>query len=193
VNVSSLRCNNCLAPVDPARGSMQRCSYCGMVLVLGGEVKAPPLPIPGGVLGLDACGPNKIHVIRVIREHMGLGLKEAKELSDSAPCTLAEGLDAVRFQEFHDELVAAGARVSGTAPTAGLMPAVSGGASPVFLEACGPNKIQVIKVIRDHPGLGLKEAKDLSEAAPCVLAEGMSAPRAERFRAELVLAGARAR
>jgi large subunit ribosomal protein L7/L12 len=71
--------------------------------------------VPPGTLRLDACGPNKISVIKVIREHTGLGLKEAKDLCEAAPCELARWSEPLRMQSFHDDLLAAGARASVTA------------------------------------------------------------------------------
>ena len=60
----------------------------------------------------------------------------------------------------------------------------------VVLAGAGPNKIQVIKVVREITGLGLKEAKDLVEAAPKPLKEGVSTADAEDFKKKLVEAGA---
>ena len=53
-------------------------------------------------------------------------------------------------------------------------PTRDGGPHAVRLEAIGPNKISVIKVTRDWLQLGLKDAKDLVEAAPVTLASGLS-------------------
>lgn len=60
----------------------------------------------------------------------------------------------------------------------------------VNLAAAGANKIQVIKVIREITGLGLKEAKDLVEAAPKVVKEGISKADAEEIKKKLTEAGA---
>ena len=56
----------------------------------------------------------------------------------------------------------------------------------------GANKIQVIKVVRELTGLGLKEAKDLVEAAPKVVKEGVTKDEAEAARAKLEAEGAKA-
>jgi large subunit ribosomal protein L7/L12 len=81
-------------------------------------------------------------------------------------------------------------------------PAVGGGAAPaeaapavktefdVVLEAVGPNKIQVIKVVRAATQLGLKEAKDLVEAAPKDVKTGLSKEDAEKLKKELEDSGA---
>ena len=55
----------------------------------------------------------------------------------------------------------------------------------------GPNKIKVIKVVREATGLGLKEAKDLVEAAPKVLKEGASKAEADDIKAKLEAEGAK--
>jgi large subunit ribosomal protein L7/L12 len=62
----------------------------------------------------------------------------------------------------------------------------------VILSAAGANKIQVIKVVRELTSLGLKEAKDLVEAAPKPIKEGVSKEDAEAAKAKLVEAGATA-
>jgi large subunit ribosomal protein L7/L12 len=60
----------------------------------------------------------------------------------------------------------------------------------VVLEAIGPNKIQVIKVVRAATTLGLKEAKDLVEAAPKEVKTGISKDDAEKLKKELEDSGA---
>ena len=60
----------------------------------------------------------------------------------------------------------------------------------VVLAAAGANKIQVIKAIREITGLGLKEAKDLVEAAPKTVKEQVSKADSEEMKKKLVEAGA---
>ena len=62
----------------------------------------------------------------------------------------------------------------------------------VILTAAGPNKIQVIKAVRELTSLGLKEAKDLVEAAPKPVKEAVSKEEADAAKAKLVEAGATA-
>jgi large subunit ribosomal protein L7/L12 len=87
---------------------------------------------------------------------------------------------------------AAAAVVAG--PAAG--PAAAAEAPPpktefdVVLEAIGANKINVIKVVRAATGLGLKEAKDLVEAAPKEVKTGISKEDAEKLKKELEDSGA---
>ena len=60
----------------------------------------------------------------------------------------------------------------------------------VILQAIGGNKINVIKVVREVTALGLKEAKDLVEAAPKAVKEGVSKEEAETIKQKLADAGA---
>ena len=60
----------------------------------------------------------------------------------------------------------------------------------VVLKDAGSNKIQVIKVVRDATGLGLKEAKDLVDGAPKAVKEGVSKEEAEDLKAKFEAAGA---
>ena len=61
----------------------------------------------------------------------------------------------------------------------------------VELKEAGANKINVIKVVREITGLGLKEAKDLVEGAPKTLKEGVSKAEAEEMKKKLEEAGAK--
>ena len=91
--------------------------------------------------------------------------------------------------------------VSAAAPVAvaavGAGPAAAGGAPAaekdeftVVLKGAGDKKIQVIKVVRELTGLGLKEAKDLVEGAPQTVKEAVSKEDAEKFKKDLEAAGA---
>ncbi|MBE6367548.1 MAG: 50S ribosomal protein L7/L12 [Lentisphaerae bacterium] len=90
--------------------------------------------------------------------------------------------------------------VSAAAPVA--VAAVAGAAAPaaaaeektefdVILASFGDNKVAVIKEVRAITGLGLKEAKDLVEAAPKALKEGASKEDADKIKAQLEAAGAK--
>ncbi len=90
--------------------------------------------------------------------------------------------------------------VSAAAPVA--VAAVAGAAAPaaaaeektefdVILASFGDNKVAVIKEIRAITGLGLKEAKDLVEAAPKALKEGATKEDADKIKAQLEAAGAK--
>ncbi len=88
--------------------------------------------------------------------------------------------------------------VSAAAPVAVAAAPVAGEAAAaaektefnVELKAAGANKIQVIKVVREITGLGLKEAKALVDGAPGVVKENVSKDDAEAMKAKLVEAGA---
>ena len=60
----------------------------------------------------------------------------------------------------------------------------------VILKSAGAQKLGVIKVVREITGLGLKDAKDLVEAAPKPIKEGVAKEEAEKIKADLVAAGA---
>ena len=92
--------------------------------------------------------------------------------------------------------------VSAAAATVAAAPAAAGGGGEaaaaaeektefdVVLQAVGGNKINVIKVVREVTALGLKEAKDLVEAAPKAVKEGVSKEEAETIKTKLTDAGA---
>ena len=90
--------------------------------------------------------------------------------------------------------------VSAAAPVAvaAAGPAAAGAAAPavekdeftVMLTGAGEKKIQVIKVVRELTGLGLKEAKDLVDGAPKPVKEGIAKAEAEEVQKKLVEAGA---
>ena len=95
--------------------------------------------------------------------------------------------------------------VTAAAPVAaaGAAPAAAGGAAPAaeaaeeqtefaaILSEVGPNKIPVIKVVRELTGLGLKEAKDLVDASPKPVKEGVAKDEAEKIKAALEEQGAK--
>ena len=86
--------------------------------------------------------------------------------------------------------VTVGGPVVGTASTAPVEAAPPKTEFDVVLEAIGPNKINVIKVVRAATSLGLKEAKDLVEAAPKEVKTGIAKEDAEKLKKELEDAGA---
>ena len=111
---------------------------------------------------------------------VGLTLKEAKELSDY-------------LEQVHGIKPAAGGAVMMAAP-AEAGPAAAAAEKTEFdviVEAYGDGKkIGVIKVVRAATSLGLKEAKDLVEAVPAKVKEGLSKADAEKLKKELEEAGA---
>jgi large subunit ribosomal protein L7/L12 len=110
--------------------------------------------------------------------------------------TLLEASQLVKELEETFGVSAAAAAVA-AAPAAGAggegsaaAPAEEKTEFDVILQAAGGNKINVIKVVREVTALGLKEAKDLVEAAPKAVKEGVSKDEAETIRQKLADAGA---
>ena len=86
--------------------------------------------------------------------------------------------------------VAVAAAVPGAAPAAAQAEAEEKTEFDVILTNAGAQKIQVIKVVRELTGLGLKEAKDLVDGAPKPVKEGISRQQAEEIKKKLEEAGA---
>lgn len=84
--------------------------------------------------------------------------------------------------------VAAAAPAAGAA--AGAAAAEEKSSFNIVLKDAGANKIQVIKVVRDATGLGLKEAKELVDGAPKTVKENVGKDEAEELKAKFVEAGA---
>lgn len=86
----------------------------------------------------------------------------------------------------------AAAAVAVAAPAAGAAaPAAEEKTSfDVELKSAGAAKLQVVKLVKELTGLGLKEAKDLVDAAPSVIKEGLSKDDAENMKKQLTEAGA---
>ncbi len=107
--------------------------------------------------------------------------------------TLIELSEFVKqFEETFEVTAAAPVAVAG--PAAAAAPAeaeVEKDSFDVVLEGDGGKKIQVIKVVRELTGLGLKEAKDAVEAAPKAILEGVNKEKAEAAKAKLEAEGAK--
>ena len=117
--------------------------------------------------------------------------------------TTQEFIDAIKeltVLELND-LVKACEEEFGVSAAAGVVVAAAGGDAAgaaeektefdVELTEVGPNKVKVIKVVREATGLGLKEAKDVVDGAPKVLKEGASKEEAEDIKAKLEAEGAK--
>ena len=87
--------------------------------------------------------------------------------------------------------VTAAAPVAAAAPGAAAPAAEEKSEFSLFLAAAGDKKINVIKEVRAITGLGLKEAKDLVEAAPKEIKGGVAKKEAEEFKKKLEAAGAK--
>ena len=106
-------------------------------------------------------------------------------------------LEAAEFVKLAEEKFGVKAVAAAPAAAAGHAAPAAGGAADaaqteftVVLANAGTNKINVIKVVRELTGLGLKEAKDLVEAAPKPVKEGLAKAAAEEMKKKLVEAGA---
>jgi large subunit ribosomal protein L7/L12 len=103
---------------------------------------------------------------------------------------LSEFVEAFK-EKFNVTAVAVAAPMAGGA-AGGDAPAVEEKDEfDVVLESAGDKKIQVIKVVREITGLGLKEAKDLVEGAPQTVKEGVSKDEAEKLKAKIEEQGAK--
>jgi large subunit ribosomal protein L7/L12 len=99
-------------------------------------------------------------------------------------------LAAILKDEYGIEPAAAGA-VMVAGPAAGDAPAVEEKTSfDVILKSGGANKLQVVKLVKDLTGLGLKEAKEVVDTAPKPLKEGIAKDEADALKKQLEEAGA---
>ena len=111
---------------------------------------------------------------------------------------IIEAIKGLSVTELND-LVKACEDEFGVSASAGVVVAAGAAAAPeeektefdVELTEIGPNKIKVIKVVREITGLGLKDAKDLVEAAPKVVKEGVDKATAEDMKKKIEEQGAK--
>ena len=119
-----------------------------------------------------------------------------------AKLTTAEFIEAIKELSVLElnELVKACEEEFGVSAAAGVVVAAAGAGAAaeeekdsfdIELTEVGPNKVKVIKVVRELTGLGLKEAKDAVDGAPKVLKEGVSKEEAEAAKASLEAEGAK--
>ena len=120
--------------------------------------------------------------VKVLAEQLvNLTVKEVSELA------------AILKDEYGIEPAAAAAPVmmAGGAGAGADAPVVAEKTSfDVILKSAGPQKLAVVKLVKDLTGLGLKEAKDLVDAAPKPVKEGVSKDDAENLKKQLTEAGA---
>ena len=119
-----------------------------------------------------------------------------------AKLTTAEFIEAIKELSVLElnELVKACEEEFGVSAAAGVVVAAAGDAAgaaeekyefDVELTEVGPNKVKVIKVVREVTGLGLKEAKEVVDGAPKVVKEGASKAEAEEIKTKLEGEGAK--
>ena len=116
--------------------------------------------------------------VKVLAEQLvGLTVKEVQELADFLK------------SEYGIEPAAA-AVVMSAGGGDGAAAAEEKTAFDVILKAAGPSKLNVVKIVKDLTGLGLKEAKELVDGAPKAIKEGVTKAEAEDLKTKLTEAGA---
>ena len=117
--------------------------------------------------------------------------KTLKLIEDIKTLTVLELADLVKALEEEFGVSAAAPVAVAAAPSASAAPAAEEKTEfDVVLSAAGDKKLEVIKVVRELTGLGLKEAKDLVESAPKAIKEGVSKDEANQLKEKLAAAGA---
>jgi len=124
-----------------------------------------------------------------------MALARAEVLEAISNMTVLELSSLIKEMEEKFGVSAAAATVAAAAPAAGGAAAAAAEEQTEFtvmLTNCGQSKVNVIKVVRALTGLGLKEAKDLVDAAPKAVKEGVSKADADSILKQLIDAGAQA-
>ena len=111
-------------------------------------------------------------------ELVNLSVKEVNELAK------------ILKEEYGIEPAAAAVAVAGPAVGADVAAVEEKSTFDVILKAAGGQKLQIVKLVKDITGLGLKEAKAVVDAAPSPVKEGVSKDEAEAIKSQLVEAGA---
>src|SRR5574344_77059 len=111
-------------------------------------------------------------------ELVNLSVKDVKELAD------------ILKNEYGIEPAAAAVAVAAPAAGAAASAAEEKTEFDVILKSAGAAKLQVVKVVKELTGLGLKEAKDICDQAPKAVKEKISKEEAEKIKSELEAAGA---
>ena len=114
-----------------------------------------------------------------------------KIVNDLSSLTVLEAADLAKMLEEKWGVSAAAAVAVAAGPAAAAAPVEEKTEFTVMLTAVGDKKIEVIKEVRALTQLGLKEAKDLVEAAPKAVKEGVTKDEAEKIKATLEKVGAK--
>ncbi len=115
----------------------------------------------------------------------------SKIVDELSKLTVLEAADLAKMLEEKWGVTAAAAVAVAAGPAAGAAAAEEKTEFTVMLTAVGDKKIEVIKEVRALTGLGLKEAKDLVEAAPKAVKEGVNKEEADKIKATLEKVGAK--
>ncbi len=120
-----------------------------------------------------------VAIEEIISSIDAMTILELKQLSDA-------------LKEKYGVTAMAAAPSAAAAPAVAAAPAEEQTEFTVMLSEIGPNKIQVIKAVRELTSLGLKEAKDVVESAPAAIKENVTKDEAAAAKAKLEEAGAKA-
>lgn len=116
---------------------------------------------------------------KLAEELVNLTVKDVNELAQ------------ILKDEYGIEPAAAAVAVAGPATAGAAAPAAEEKTSfDVVLKSAGANKLAIVKLVKELTGLGLKEAKDIVDAAPANVKEGVSKDEAEALKKQLTEAGA---
>ncbi|WP_428029845.1 50S ribosomal protein L7/L12 [Ancylobacter sp.] len=115
----------------------------------------------------------------------------SKLVDELSSLTVLEAAELAKLLEEKWGVSAAAAVAVAAAPAAAAAPVEEQTEFTVILASAGDKKIEVIKEVRAITGLGLKEAKDLVEAAPKAVKEGVTKDEAEKIKAQIEKAGAK--
>ena len=116
---------------------------------------------------------------KLAEELVNLTVKDVNELAQ------------ILKDEYGIEPAAAAVAVAGPAAAGAAAPAAEEKTSfDVVLKSAGANKLAILKLVKELTGLGLKEAKDIVDAAPANVKEGVSKDEAEALKKQLTEAGA---
>lgn len=116
---------------------------------------------------------------KLAEELVNLTVKDVNELAQ------------ILKEEYGIEPAAAAVAVAGPAAAGAAAPAAEEKTSfDVVLKSAGANKLAIVKLVKELTGLGLKEAKDIVDAAPANVKEGVSKDEAEALKKQLTEAGA---
>ena len=129
---------------------------------------------------LKSAGANTLQIVKVLMATLDIGLREAKDLIDAAPDTIKKGIYKADAEALKKELEENGATVE----------LVEEYYFDVILKSAGDNTLQIVKILMATLDIGLREAKDLIDAAPVTLKEGIYKADAEALKKELEENGA---
>jgi LSD1 subclass zinc finger protein len=187
-------CPRCHAPVDvPGGATTVKCRFCGTTLRDLDSTKPVVRTRTVHVLVLDRVGPsNRARAWDLLTKIVGLAPAAAEEAIRNSPG------DAGTIAHEHADAILAELREHGVSarldtreveiPPSEIVPDHS-----VHLDAVGPDKVAVMKIIREHLDCGVYDAKAFVERAPCLLVGTLGGKRAGAFVESLVAAGAKAR